>query len=146
MEWVVVLVAVRLVGVRAVLEQQHRCLGPVAPHGVRERCGAVRAVASWRVRIEVLALVEHPSLDCIFWEDGAGCQVYHARPLQCRQWPFWPEMLASKAAWKAEKSICPGMDVEDGRLYSREEIDRIAGSKRGTLRGRKPKKRLPTAD
>ena len=57
-EWVIVLVAVRPVGVSAALEQQARRIRLVTPHGIRERCGAVRAVASWWIRVEVLPLVE----------------------------------------------------------------------------------------
>ncbi|MGI9015171.1 MAG: YkgJ family cysteine cluster protein [Phycisphaerales bacterium] len=44
---------------------------------------------------------------------GRGsCSVYHARPMQCRTWPFWRENLRSPSAWKAAKRAvpCPGMD------------------------------------
>jgi Fe-S-cluster containining protein len=86
---------------------------------------------------QVVALTEKRSNnDCVFWEDGAGCAVYQARPLQCRQWPFWPEVLATRASWDAEAEGCPGMN--QGRRYSQAEIERIAGGKRGTLRGRRP--------
>eukprot|EP00964_Phaeocystis_antarctica_P106689 scaffold71510_cov29-Phaeocystis_antarctica.AAC.2 len=57
-ERVIVLVAVRPVGVSTALEKQARRVRLVAPHGICERCGAVRAVASWRIRVEVLPLVE----------------------------------------------------------------------------------------
>lgn len=89
-----------------------------------------------------ISLTEHPvTKDCCFWEDAVGCTVYAVRPLQCRQFPFWPEVVASRAAWDAESATCPGMDT--GRTYAREEIERIAAGKRGTRKGRR--RRLPSA-
>ena len=55
---VVILVAVGPVGVGAALEEQARRVRLVAPHGIRERRGAVGAVASRRILIEVLPQVE----------------------------------------------------------------------------------------
>jgi Fe-S-cluster containining protein len=90
----------------------------------------------------VISLTEKPvTRDCVFWEDGTGCSIYMSRPQQCRTWPFWPEVVASKATWEAEAASCPGMN--QGRVYTGEEIGRILAGKRGTLRGRKPK--LPLA-
>ncbi|MFH1277577.1 MAG: YkgJ family cysteine cluster protein [Candidatus Eisenbacteria bacterium] len=37
-----------------------------------------------------------------------GCSIYEARPEQCRTWPFWPENLASKAAWSRIARRCHG--------------------------------------
>ncbi|MDR0597548.1 MAG: YkgJ family cysteine cluster protein [Treponema sp.] len=66
-----------------------------------------------------LSLKEKPNYDCIFW--SKGCALYEARPLQCRAYPFWPSMLASREAWEA--ASCPGMGT--GTLYSREEIEAL---------------------
>lgn len=99
-----------------------------------------------RVTVEgqaVLSLIEKRNHDCTFWEDGVGCQVYMSRPQQCRSWPFWPEVIASKTAWQEASAVCPGMD--QGRVYERKEVERIVGGKRGTLRGRKPGSKLPIA-
>lgn len=61
--------------------------------------------------------------DCMFLKNKR-CSVYEARPTQCRTWPFWPEVMTPKA-WKEEvASFCPG--VGKGKLWSREEIERIA--------------------
>jgi len=90
---------------------------------------------------QVLSLIEKRNHDCVFWEDGVGCQHYMDRPLQCRTWPFWPENLETKAAWEGASAWCPGMDT--GRRYSFKEVQRILGGKRGTLRGKKP---LPVAE
>lgn len=66
------------------------------------------------------SLIERPGGDCIFWDRGAGCTVYEARPVQCRTWPFWPENIASPEDWESVTAICPGSG--QGRVFSVEEI------------------------
>ncbi|MEW6258948.1 MAG: YkgJ family cysteine cluster protein [Thermodesulfobacteriota bacterium] len=56
---------------------------------------------------------------CIFWGED-GCAVYPVRPLQCRLYPFWFQLLRNPDAWKAEQKRCPG--IGRGRLWSEEEI------------------------
>lgn len=68
-----------------------------------------------------LSLIEKPNFDCIFWEPGTGCTVYEARPTQCRTWPFWPENLATPAAWDGVRQVCPGSGT--GTLYSIGQIE-----------------------
>jgi Fe-S-cluster containining protein len=46
--------------------------------------------------------------DCSLWRDG--CTVYEARPRQCRTYPFWPELLKTRAAWDREAALCEGMN------------------------------------
>lgn len=67
-------------------------------------------------------LKEVPSRpECMFLS-GTRCDVYHARPVQCRTWPFWPEVMGAKA-WKKEVAAnCPG--VGKGPLRSAEEIQK----------------------
>jgi len=61
---------------------------------------------------------------CVFLRDSL-CGIYDVRPAQCRTFPFWPENLDRKV-WKEEIApICEGISPE-GRLYSREEIERIS--------------------
>ena len=57
--------------------------------------------------------------DCLFLKNKS-CQVYEARPSQCRTWPFWPEVMDAKTWSKEVQNFCPG--VGKGRLWSREEI------------------------
>lgn len=46
--------------------------------------------------------------DCLFLKDKR-CGIYEARPVQCRTWPFWPEVMNAKT-WKKEVlSFCPGV-------------------------------------
>jgi uncharacterized protein len=47
---------------------------------------------------------------CSFLDPEGRCRVYRARPTQCRTYPFWPELLRSKAAWHAEAARCEGID------------------------------------
>ncbi|MDR2922950.1 MAG: YkgJ family cysteine cluster protein [Treponema sp.] len=69
---------------------------------------------------ERLSLKEKSNFDCIFW-NSAGCTVYHARPLQCRTFPFWDNILCSPQAWEAAGKSCPGMN--NGELHGREKIE-----------------------
>jgi Fe-S-cluster containining protein len=75
---------------------------------------------------ERLSLKEKSNFDCIFWKDPgsegtAGCTVYRARPLQCRTFPFWDNVVCSPEAWKTAGGACRGIDA--GELHSREEIE-----------------------
>jgi len=71
-----------------------------------------------------ISLLERENGDCIFFSPS-GCSVYPARPRQCRIFPFWPHLLASKRAWEKEKKRCPG--IGQGKLYSRHDIEDIGG-------------------
>lgn len=48
---------------------------------------------------------------CVFLQDGrqAGCSIYPVRPAKCREWPFWPELLADAALLQMVRRICPGL-------------------------------------
>lgn len=59
-----------------------------------------------------LSLKEYPrTYECIFLRDGK-CQVYGARPKQCRTFPFWPENLESEKAWEETAKRCEGVNHE----------------------------------
>lgn len=67
---------------------------------------------------------EH-GLDCVFLDretipGKAVCGVYEDRPAQCRTWPFWPENLRSREAWKRAARRCPGMN--QGTLVEPQQI------------------------
>ena len=53
--------------------------------------------------------------DCIFLKDKR-CNVYKARPTQCRTWPFWPENMNSKIWNKEVVNFCPG--IGNGKIMS----------------------------
>ncbi len=76
------------------------------------------------------------SPDCIFLE-GHRCGIYAGRPVQCRTWPFWPEVMGAKAWNKAVVGFCPG--VGKGRRYTREEIDTIISEAEDAVPTRMPR-------
>jgi hypothetical protein len=69
--------------------------------------------------ISYVSLLEKERYDCVFLT-GKGCQVYEARPLQCRTYPFWASIVEDKESWNLECASCPG--IGKGRLYSKQEI------------------------
>jgi len=71
------------------------------------------------------SLTERANGDCELL-DGKGCSVYLARPQQCRDYPFWPEVMASPATWQSESRRCPGIGV--GELHSAEAIQAMLES------------------
>ncbi|MES1257102.1 MAG: YkgJ family cysteine cluster protein [Acidobacteriota bacterium] len=40
---------------------------------------------------------------------GGGCGVHEVKPMQCRTFPFWPELLESRQAWHRAGALCPGI-------------------------------------
>jgi len=55
-----------------------------------------------------LSLKEKDPFDCIFLS-SEGCQIYEARPIQCRTYPFWEAIIANESSWNAESKECPGI-------------------------------------
>jgi len=68
-----------------------------------------------------LSLIEKDNHDCIFWSEK-GCAVYKARPLQCRSYPFWTQIVEDKESWDEEGTSCPG--IGKGKVHSKEEIEK----------------------
>lgn len=67
-----------------------------------------------------LRLVDGRKGACPMLGENYRCRVYAARPVQCRTYPFWPEVVADSAAWEWEAIRCPG--IGKGRLYAADEI------------------------
>ena len=68
------------------------------------------------------SLRDFPNGDCVFFDaDSRKCQVYQARPRQCRTWPFWSSNLKSAEAWEETCRVCPGSGK--GKLYQLEQIE-----------------------
>lgn len=78
---------------------------------------------SYTVQVEnKYSLRENPiTYDCIFLK-GKACTVYKNRPQQCKKFPFWPDNLKSKASWDALEKVCEGINHEEGKLYTKQEI------------------------
>jgi len=45
---------------------------------------------------------------CHFLRDG-GCSIHPAKPTQCRLFPFWPELVDNRKAWRRAATRCPGI-------------------------------------
>jgi Fe-S-cluster containining protein len=68
------------------------------------------------------SLREFPDGDCVFFDsDTRKCTVYHARPRQCRTWPFWDSNVRTPEAWAQTCEVCPGSGK--GKLYQIGEIE-----------------------
>lgn len=77
---------------------------------------------NYTAKVEGLYELRSKGEDCPFLVRNS-CEVYVARPWQCRTWPFWPENM-NETVWEKEVlSWCPG--AGKGRLYSAEEIEEI---------------------
>lgn len=75
---------------------------------------------------EKRALLEKGSRwDCVLLQMKKHCMAYTVRPHQCRTFPWWKGMLSSKTEWESAKSYCEGLDHPEGKLFSKEEIDRL---------------------
>ncbi len=62
------------------------------------------------------------SYDCVFLDsETRKCQVYSARPRQCKTWPFWDSNLRSPDDWERTCDQCPGSG--SGKLYQLDYID-----------------------
>ena len=69
------------------------------------------------------SLVEYANGDCVFFDDVTRkCKVDHARPRQCRTWPFWDSNVRTPKAWAQTCVECPGSGR--GKLYQLEAIEK----------------------
>ncbi len=63
--------------------------------------------------------------DCIFLDRSGelpSCSLYEARPMQCRTWPFWSDILKSPETWARAKRSTPCHGMNTGKLIPIEEI------------------------
>jgi len=77
----------------------------------------------------VLSLRETKRYDCILWGEG-GCTVYGHRPVQCRTYPFWAQVVDSAEDWNLEAASCPG--IGKGRTRPRSEIESRLAERRAS--------------
>ena len=67
-------------------------------------------------------LASGPDERCIFLDAEGNCRVCVARPVQCRTYPLWPELVGSATAWNREARRCEG--INRGRVMARSFIQR----------------------
>ena len=48
---------------------------------------------------------------CVFLNANGKCRIYQLRPIQCRTYPYWPEILENKQAWDSEAKHCEGVNT-----------------------------------
>jgi Fe-S-cluster containining protein len=76
----------------------------------------------------VLSLKERKNFSCIFL-GAKGCDIYPARPVQCRSYPFWENIVADTATWKTEAAWCPG--IGRGMALGKDDIESRLADRRG---------------
>ncbi len=65
--------------------------------------------AQYVVRFKRLLRLRKPkNSQCHFLREG-GCSVHPVKPVQCRLYPFWPELVEDRANWEGERNVCPGI-------------------------------------
>jgi Fe-S-cluster containining protein len=43
------------------------------------------------------------------FRDGGACSIHAVKPVQCRLFPFWPEMVENVTGWLKTAQSCPGI-------------------------------------
>lgn len=71
----------------------------------------------------VLRLRKPAKSQCHFLK-ADGCSVHAVKPVQCRTYPFWPELVEDRKAWNEEGKRCPG--IGKGELIQIGEACEIA--------------------
>lgn len=70
------------------------------------------------------SLKEFANGDCVFFDnESRKCEIYGARPRQCRTWPFWESNLRTPEDWERTCDECPGSGT--GKLYRLTEIEEL---------------------
>ncbi len=80
----------------------------------------------------LLRLRKPRNAQCHFLKDG-GCTIHPAKPTQCRLFPFWPELVASRDSWRRARAYCPG--IGKGPAVSLDAALRIANRMREAYPG-----------
>lgn len=72
----------------------------------------------------LLRLRKPQNAQCHFLTEK-GCSIHEVKPVQCRLYPFWPELVEHRAVWKAAGKYCPG--IGKGELVQIGTACEIAG-------------------
>src|SRR5690606_23736329 len=55
--------------------------------------------------------LSNPTKSTCHFLEAEGCRIHDVKPLQCRTFPFWPETVSTRRAWKGLSGYCPGVGV-----------------------------------
>ena len=53
----------------------------------------------------------NPDGACPFLDGDGKCSIYPIRPVQCRTYPFWAEIVRDQASWDREARRCEGINA-----------------------------------
>jgi Fe-S-cluster containining protein len=90
----------------------------------------------------VLRLRKPRESQCHFLTES-GCSVHVVKPVQCRTYPFWPELVEDRSAWDEEASRCPG--IHQGELIQIGVACEIAGEMKTAYPSLYPAERGPSS-
>lgn len=85
----------------------------------------VRAAADPRTGARRLALRERADGRCTLLEGRNTCRAYEARPAHCRDFPYWPGVMAGGAGFEAARATCPGIAVAVDPARARAAFERL---------------------
>lgn len=90
-----------------------------------EACGVDESAGM----VPYLTLKEHEDGACLFLDEKGLCKIYHARPFQCRGYPFWNQNVRDEESWNNVIEYCPGvkqaLDSKEVTFCSRQEISAL---------------------
>ena len=61
------------------------------------------------IRYPTLLRLRKPLNSQCYFLTETGCSIHPVKPVQCRVYPFWPELVEERTAWEAEAKSCPGI-------------------------------------
>jgi Fe-S-cluster containining protein len=59
--------------------------------------------------VRSLRLRKPSDRQCLFHREGR-CSIHPIKPVQCRVFPFWTEIIETHATWDETAQRCPGMN------------------------------------
>jgi uncharacterized protein len=92
--------------------------------------------AKYVIRYPTLLRLRKPLDSQCHFLTNEGCSIHPAKPTQCRLYPFWPELVESRTAWKEESRSCPG--IGKGELIQIGTAMEIANEMKRAYRGMYP--------
>jgi Fe-S-cluster containining protein len=66
--------------------------------------------------------LDHREGNCVFFKEGK-CSIYQHRPIQCRTFPYWPEVSSRDDIQAELAKECPGIGQgDDSKARSMEKL------------------------